>query len=332
MHPSIKILLLFGIWLIFIPAHAVTEEPVPGVPVLDVPANFGLPGEAVPADDVLPQEDEADEPHRGYYIELIVFRNDTFADRGTQDNNRFTLPDRRPTDRSRIYPAITGELFANVPKLTQNNLYTPIAYTAWRQISKPRGDSPRFQLNEIAPGLTGWIMVYDNVILLTEIDLEYSPVAGSAAVYTGLLSLPQSAQPEDTAYSFDGGSESDMPEAEASQHEYQGEYFPTPHSASTAYTYKRIDPTTPHYRIKEKRRIRFEETHYFDHPAFGLLLRVVRTEVKQQEPDLARVEAADLPPFSEPIDSQPEPFYFEDDPFINTRREDTTNQVLDTAR
>ncbi|MDW8479288.1 MAG: CsiV family protein [Xanthomonadales bacterium] len=39
------------------------------------------------------------------------------------------------------------------------------------------------------------------------------------------------------------------------------------------------DPATPvAHRLRERRPIRLEEAHYFDHPAFGLILRVRRIE------------------------------------------------------
>ncbi len=41
-----------------------------------------------------------------------------------------------------------------------------------------------------------------------------------------------------------------------------------------------IPSGAPHYRISVTRRIRLNETHYFDHPEFGALLRVSRSETE----------------------------------------------------
>ena len=36
-------------------------------------------------------------------------------------------------------------------------------------------------------------------------------------------------------------------------------------------------------RLKEKRRLKLNEKHYFDHPKFGILLQVSRLEEKTEE-------------------------------------------------
>ena len=40
------------------------------------------------------------------------------------------------------------------------------------------------------------------------------------------------------------------------------------------------------YRMTEKRRLKLNEKHYFDHPKFGVLLRVSRLEDKAEEETL----------------------------------------------
>lgn len=45
------------------------------------------------------------------------------------------------------------------------------------------------------------------------------------------------------------------------------------------------NPLDVEYRINETRRVKLNEVHYFDHPYFGLLVRVSRAEPAQQDPE-----------------------------------------------
>jgi hypothetical protein len=267
------------------------------------------------------------EPHRGYLIELIVFENTQHIELGEQDNNDYSLPDDRPTNREIIYPAIPDELFSHIERLQLNTLYQPIAYTTWRQISEPRGDSPRFQLNEIAPSLSGTVMIYDNVILLTELQVEYNPALGTAAANMSILDIPEqkpvlvddsslnnyrAASNREivpikngvlTTENENVGSNSMIdlsgnPILITAQTPYTGDFYPIPFSTAQSYIYRRVSHKSARYLINEKRRVKFEETHYFDHPAFGILLRVIRTEIPVSEYNLSAVEALGIPPFS----------------------------------
>lgn len=266
------------------------------------------------------------EPHRGYLIELIVFENTQHLELGKLDNNDYTLPDDRPTNRAAIYPSIPDELYTHLDSLQLNTQYQPIAYTSWRQISKPRTESPRFQLNEISPSLTGTVMVYDNVILLSELEVEYNPALGTAATNMSILDIPEqnvnglqgsqinndftTATQDDAAYNaalatnaqnivssnmFDAAG-NPIPRTE--QVPYTGEFYPSPLSTAQSYVYRRVSQDSARYLINEKRRVKFEETHYFDHPAFGILLRVIRTEIPVDEYNLSTVEALGIPAFS----------------------------------
>ncbi|MFT7126690.1 MAG: hypothetical protein ACI9HX_000367 [Pseudoalteromonas tetraodonis] len=47
------------------------------------------------------------------------------------------------------------------------------------------------------------------------------------------------------------------------------------------------------YQLTEERRIRLNEVHYFDHPAFGILVQVQRYEAEQFRPDLDFDSAAE---------------------------------------
>ncbi|MBT5031766.1 MAG: hypothetical protein HOM55_05660 [Proteobacteria bacterium] len=250
------------------------------------------------------------EPHRGYLIELIVFKNNQYDELANTDNNDYSLPNARPTNRTIIYPAASDELHTQLEALELNLLYEPIAYTAWRQISKPRSGSPRFQLNEIAPGLTGTLMIYDNVILLAELDLEYNPALGTAATRTNILDIPAPDTPtsirgsltdESSIFDETYAIEETFPVDETLTLEhvpYTGEYYPQPYSSTEGYIFRRVNHDSARHTINEKRRIKFEETHYFDHPAFGVLLRAIRTEIPVNEYNLSDIESRGIPAFS----------------------------------
>ena len=51
-----------------------------------------------------------------------------------------------------------------------------------------------------------------------------------------------------------------------------------------------IDIELDGYRLSEKRRLRLNEKHYFDHPRFGVLLQVSRLESFKQEQDSTQNE------------------------------------------
>jgi hypothetical protein len=283
-----------------------------------------LPASYDPSIEVL---EPVPEPNRGYLIELIVFENTQHLELGKLDNNDYTLPDDRPTNRTVIYPSIPDELYKHLDSLQLNAQYQPIAYTSWRQVSKLRSESPRFQLNEIAPSLTGTVMVYDNVILLSEIEVEYNPALGTAATNMSILDIPEynpnavrgsslnnnfSTTNQDTESTYNEGLASNNPNIVPSrmfdpagnpiptmeQAPYTGKFYPSPFSTAQSYVYLRVSRESARYLINEKRRVKFEETHYFDHPAFGILLRVIRTEIPVDEYNLSTVEALGVPPFS----------------------------------
>ena len=66
------------------------------------------------------------EPHRGYLIELIVFKNNQYDELANTDNNDYSLPNARPTNRTIIYPAASDELHTQLEALELNLLYEPI--------------------------------------------------------------------------------------------------------------------------------------------------------------------------------------------------------------
>ena len=70
---------------------------------------------------------------------------------------------------------------------------------------------------------------------------------------------------------------------------------PTPIAESASTTGDSATNEKPRaqvFRLEEKRRIKLEELHYFDHPAFGVLLKVE----KRPEPVVEPQPAPEIPP------------------------------------
>jgi hypothetical protein len=133
-------------------------------------------------------------------------------------------------------------------------------------------------MDSLATEFIGWLKVYDNNILLADIDIEFIPDRHRVLVIAAIepvenelesdliLDLPM--------YAPEGSLPVDV--------EIPGlEPAPTPESR---------------YRINERRRVRFNEQHYFDHPRFGLLLRVERSEITVNETrGIIEGEASEFP-------------------------------------
>lgn len=78
--------------------------------------------------------------------------------------------------------------------------------------------------------------------------------------------------------------EVDLTMSEARQPQYPGAFNPD------------ASPAAASYHLQEKRRVRQTELHYFDHPRFGVLARVTRHEVADEDSEAdgeAPAEAAD---------------------------------------
>jgi hypothetical protein len=68
------------------------------------------------------------------------------------------------------------------------------------------------------------------------------------------------------------------------------------------YSEATLQPLYTHYRMKQKRRIRTEEIHYFDHPRFGVIIQV--TPITLPEPEEVVEEPAKPALLPIPVNSQ----------------------------
>jgi hypothetical protein len=102
----------------------------------------------------------------------------------------------------------------------------------------------------------GFIKVYRTSLIFVDIDLQLSPFSDYAAFdFTDNSVLTDSAQPDIAEEQVLVGSNEGN--NEDSNLEIAGQ-----------------PPADPHYFISEKRRVKFKEFHYFDHPRFGAIVGV----------------------------------------------------------
>lgn len=156
-------------------------------------------------------------------------------------------------------------------KLLLNDNYRVLSHNAWIQpllnkqnaVAVPLNFSRYFAANslhptgdtELAPNIDGSIKIYGDYLLFADIDLK------------AILASP----PKPIEQSFELGSSLFAPSLENDLNiENQDE---------TQKIYQA-------YKLQEKRRIKLEETHYFDHPFIGAVIHVARHEVDQENREL----------------------------------------------
>jgi hypothetical protein len=123
-------------------------------------------------------------------------------------------------------------------KLAANSGYAPLLHTGWVQPGLPESEAPVFDLATLGVwNPRGTVRVHLIQFLHITLDLTYE-AAASGATPLGVESPPGAAPP----LAFGDGLD-----------ELSG---------------------TPRYRLTATRRVRSGELHYFDHPAFGVLVRI----------------------------------------------------------
>jgi hypothetical protein len=250
------------LWLLPSLATIAQEEIRPPEPTLDAqPANAV---EGVLFTETGEEGDlEEPEPIDAYHVELILFSRRVNESAVVEREPLYYRRPDRPGFSPGIYNAPEGPLHEEVARLVRSPEYEVWTYASWRQVSARTGASPRVQVQSLAPAFTGWLTVYDNNILLSELDIEFIPERDRILVTEAEVSLPGTPSKTDLPTESITNDEFDE-----SPQEPEPEVTPEPESR---------------YRINERRRVRFNEQHYFDHPRFGVLLRVERAEITINE-------------------------------------------------
>jgi hypothetical protein len=142
--------------------------------------------------------------------------------------------------------------------------YEPLLHIGWTQTALPEDETPTLDLREFGEppeGLTGGLTLYLSRYLHLVVDLELAaPVTGETI--TAGPELDGSAFYEPIARYGDA----------RRQDEGYGYFFdPEPVYAPL------------HYRINENRLFRNGEIRYYDHPKFGVIAKILRYEVEEEE-------------------------------------------------
>ena len=115
--------------------------------------------------------------------------------------------------------------------------YTVLRAASWDQPSAIFQNAPVVSLgDELSAMPFGYVRVYKTSLIFADIDLQLSPLNSGFQEFSSLPELEP-----------DAGIESVSETGE---------------------------PKIPHYFLSEKRRLKFEELHYFDHPKFGAIVGV----------------------------------------------------------
>lgn len=101
----------------------------------------------------------------------------------------------------------------------------------------------------------GFIKVYKTTLIFADINVQYSPLTLTGFTDTNTV----------TTARIDTGANEDLSVTDTG--------LAGTNSADTM-----SEPQQPHFFISEKRRLKFKEIHYFDHPLFGVIIGVWSSE------------------------------------------------------
>ncbi len=192
---------------------------------------------------------------RGYEIEMIVFEQARGnADADAAEDEKWDFSDRKIADslqrmttleaRSDAFRTgtVLGQLEQTRHRLIQAG-HRILRTVRWVQPSAVYQHAPLISLGLAETSLAhGFIRVYKTSLIYADLDLQFSPESPANPVLPGLS--PDLSTPAAT------GTQTD--------------------SLSSALP----DNLPEHYFLSEKRRLKFREVHYFDHPKFGALLSI----------------------------------------------------------
>ena len=192
---------------------------------------------------------------RSYAIEVIIFeqaRGNTDAD--VAQDEKWDFSDRKIADNlqrmamleSRSDDFLLGTNLAQLAPARQQLIqagHRILRTASWKQPSAIYQHAPLISLGLVNTSLAhGFIRVYKTSLIYADINLQFSPENPAGATLPGLsssLSTPVAT-----------GSQTD------------GHSFPP------------LDNRPEHYFLSERRRLKFGEVHYFDHPEFGMILGI----------------------------------------------------------
>ena len=118
---------------------------------------------------------------------------------------------------------------------------------SWVQPSAVYQHAPLISLSLVnTPLVRGLIRVYKTSLIYADIDLQFSPTGPADTALSGLSSSSSSSLSTPV----------------------------TIRSQTDSHSYPPADDLPEHYFLSEKRRLKFREVHYLDHPKFGVILGI----------------------------------------------------------
>lgn len=110
----------------------------------------------------------------------------------------------------------------------------------------------------------GFIKVYKTTLIFADINVQYSPLTLTGFTDANTVSIPRINTDANEGLSVTNTDRANTNGAKANTVETISE------------------PQQPHFFISEKRRLKFKEIHYFDHPLFGVIIGVWSSEQSEQ--------------------------------------------------
>lgn len=207
---------------------------------------------------MLPMASSSQEPPLLYHVELILFRQlDGVAEDAWPSSRRTQVPRNAralaPADADEPPPAnfhraaVSDRVLARSwRRLGELGDVAPVLHLAWRQSHGLLRSGRRVRLDDEIDGLTGFIALRLGNRLVAEIDMTLDASRATDEVAS-------------TSWHDDGRADREEPGLSGTE--------------STE-----AETETLGFRLHQRRTIRLGENHYFDHPAFGIILRVQRVE------------------------------------------------------
>lgn len=198
---------------------------------------------------------------KDYLIEIVVFSQPSDGNAEELWNNDTTLKKARNNElrapRTRAGPPqfYSPVLLSNAATaIARRSGFEVLSHIGWRQSGTAAIESPVIRLprGNTNANLEGWVRIYLKTYIFAELDLTLNNDqvgfrAGAQSTRSNVLTNP--------------GTNTDT-----------GPFANTTGSATDS-----LFSNAP-FRLREKRRVKFREVHYFDHPRFGVILTVQPAE------------------------------------------------------
>lgn len=220
-----------------------------------------------PPQAVLPDNERRTAPDGEVPVFADTLPSDIAGDRSAGETALREVPARARIEMQRLAPE-NFLMQDTYRKLSSLDAYRPILHAAWTQTTQEKALSPALPLRSLSDpplGLDGTIRLYQSRFLHLDVELTL-----------------------DAAQETLRGTATDRLIAGTRNH--SGAQSPDESVAESAV--ERIGPPV-RYRIAEDRIMHAGDVRYFDHPRFGMLARVTRTDAENSAAEAGRIDAGE---------------------------------------